>query len=134
MNETAVIQVEHFYSQSPSVVWKALTDPELHARWWAAGDVRPEVGHEFELDMGRFGMQPCKVLEVEEKRLLKYRFATGTLDTIVTWRLIPEGDGTRLELIQEGFDLASPLGRKAFEGMKPGWPEVLARLEAVLGA
>lgn len=134
MSESAVIQVDHFYSHSPSAVWKALTDPKLHARWWAAGDVRPVVGHEFELDMGRFGTQPCRVLEVEEERLFKYRFATGTLDTIITWRLVPEGGGTRLELTQEGFDLASPVGRQAFEGMKPGWPQVLARLEAVLTA
>ena len=46
------IEVEHLYSQSTSAVWRALTDPELIARWWAPGDVRPVVGHRFELDMG----------------------------------------------------------------------------------
>jgi len=35
------IEVEHVYAHPPSAVWKVLTDPELHARWWAAGDVRP---------------------------------------------------------------------------------------------
>jgi uncharacterized protein YndB with AHSA1/START domain len=60
--------------------------------------------------------------------------ASGTLDTIITWRLVPEEGGTRLELVQEGFDLDSPLGRQALAGMKPGWPKVLDRLENVLAS
>lgn len=132
MSAPAVIQVEHFYAHAPSEVWKVLTDPALHARWWAAGDVRPIVGHRFDLDMGRWGKQACEVLEVKHERVLKYRFAAGVLDTIITWRLTPEGSGTRLELTHEGFNLDSPMGRQALEGMKPGWPKVLARLEAVL--
>jgi uncharacterized protein YndB with AHSA1/START domain len=128
----ARIQLEHSYAHPPSKVWEALTDPSLPARWWAAGDVRPVVGHRFDLDMGPWGKQPCEVLQAEHERLLKYRFATGTLDTTITWELIPEDGGTRLRLTHEGFNLDSPLGRKALEGMKPGWPKVLARLEALL--
>ncbi len=127
-----VIVVEHLYAHPPAAVWRALTDPALHARWWAAGDVRPVVGHRFTLDMGRWGEQPCEVLEVEHERLLSYSFAMGTLDCIVTWRLVPEGSGTRLTLTQEGFDLDSPLGRTALEGMRSGWPLVLERLATVL--
>ena len=33
-----VIHLEHVYSHAPSAVWRALTTPELHARWWRAGD------------------------------------------------------------------------------------------------
>jgi len=132
MNAPAIIRVNHFYAHEPSRVWSALTDPTLHARWWAPGDVRAVVGHRFELDMGLWGKQACEVLEVEHERLLKYRFATGTLDTMITWRLTPEGGGTRLELTHEGFNLDSPMGRQALEGMKPGWPKVLAKLAAVL--
>ena len=128
----AIIEVDHVYAHPPAAVWKALTDPALHARWWAAGDVRPVVGHRFELDMGQWGKQPCEVLAVEPERLFRYRFAAGKLDTIITWRLVPEGTGTRLSLTQEGFDLDSPMARQAFEGMKPGWPKVLARLGEVL--
>jgi hypothetical protein len=36
-------------------------------------------------------------------------------------------------MMQEGFDLDSPFGRRAYEGMKPGWPGILARLEVALG-
>ena len=134
MTRPAVIELDHCYDHAPSAVWKALTDPALHARWWAAGDVRAIVGHRFELDMGQYGKQPCEVLEVEHERVLKYRFAADTLDTIITWQLLPEGSGTRPKLTHEGFNLDSPIGRKALEGMRPGWPKVLARLEVVLGA
>jgi len=132
MNEAAVIQLEHVYAHPPSAVWKVLTDPALVARWWAPGDVRPIVGHRFELDMGPWGMQPCEVLRVEDERLLQYRFATTSLDTTITWELTPEGDGTRLTLRHEGFDLDSPMGRQAFEGMKPGWPGLLRAIETIL--
>ena len=128
----AVIKVDHLFAHPPAAVWRALTDPALHARWWAAGDVRPVVGHRFPLDRGKWGPQACEVTEVEPERLLKYRFATGSLDTIITWRLVPEGAGTRLTLTHEGFDMDSPMGRQAFEGMKPGWPKLLANIESVL--
>jgi len=110
----------------------ALTTPELLARWWVAGDIRPMVGHRFELDMGKWGKQPCEILKVEPQRLLRFRFATGALNTIISWELIPEVGGTRLLLTHEGFNLDSPLGRAALEGMAPGWPKVLAKLDTVL--
>lgn len=132
MTTPAVIQLDHFYPHPPAAVWRALTTPELLAKWWAAGDVRAEVGHEFELDMGQWGKQQCKVLAVEPERMLRYVFAKGRLDTIITFALAAEGDGTRLTLTHEGFDLDSPMSKMAFEGMKPGWPGVLARISAVL--
>ncbi|MFJ8195532.1 SRPBCC domain-containing protein [Streptomyces sp. NPDC096152] len=133
MTQPDTITCEKFLTHSPAAVWRALTDPDLHARWWAAGDVKPVVGHRFTLDMGNFGHQPCEVTAVEHERLLAYRFAEGTLDTTITWTLHPQGEGTRLVLTHAGFDLDSPLGRQAYEGMGKGWPHVLERLDAVLG-
>ncbi|QNS07802.1 SRPBCC family protein [Streptomyces xanthii] len=132
MTEHATITCEKLLEHAPGKVWEALTEPDLHARWWAAGDVKPVVGHRFTLDMGTFGSQPCEVTEVEDERVLAYRFAEGTLDTVVTWTLRPESDGTRLVLTHAGFDLGSPLGGQAYEGMGQGWPHVLERLDALL--
>ncbi|MFD8079089.1 SRPBCC domain-containing protein [Streptomyces sp. NPDC059718] len=132
MTENNTITCEKFLPHPPAAVWKALTDPDLHARWWAAGDVQPVVGHRFTLDMGTFGSQPCEVTEVDDQRLLTYRFAEGTLDTTITWKLQPEGKGTRLLLTHAGFDLDSPMGRQAYDGMGKGWPHVLDRLGTVL--
>lgn len=96
--------------------------------------MRPVAGHRFTLDMGPWGHQPCEVLAVEPERLLRYGFAPGTLDTTVTWRLEPEGSGTRLFLEHTGFDLDSPLGRRAFDGMGSGWPAVPERIAPVPGS
>lgn len=127
-----VIQIDHTYDHPPAAVWRILTDPALHARWWAPGDVRAVVGHRFDLDMGAWGKQPCEVVAVEPERLLRYRFATTSLDTMITWELFPEGGGTRLRLTHEGFDLDSPMGKQALEGMGKGWPGILKKLEKVL--
>jgi len=132
MKNAGVIELEHVYAHPPEKLWRALTTPELHAKWWAAGDVRPVVGHRFDLDMGHWGKQPCEVVAVEPQRLLSYRFATGSLDTTLTWRLTPEGSGTRLTLTHQGFDLDSPMGRQALEGMRKGWPGILERLARLL--
>lgn len=130
--EPAAIRCDQFIPHPPEAVWRALTDPELHARWWAAGDVRPVVGHRFTLDMGAWGPQPCEVLAVEPERLLRYSFAEGSLGSTITWRLDPEGTGTRLFLEHEGLDLDTPMGRTAVEGMGRGWPDVLRRIDSVL--
>ncbi|MFJ8129482.1 SRPBCC family protein [Streptomyces hydrogenans] len=130
--DSGAITCEKFLPHPPAAVWRALTDPDLHARWWAAGDVKPVVGHRFALDMGNFGSQPCEVTAVEDERLLAYRFAEGTLDTTLTWSLRPEGEGTLLVLTHSGFDLDSPMGRQAYEGMGKGWPHVLNRLPGAL--
>lgn len=132
MIKPGIIQLTRFIPHPPTKVWAALTQPELHAKWWVAGDVRAVVGHCFSLDMGTWGQQPCEVIAVETEKLFSYSFAPGTLDTTVTWRLHAEGTGTRLSLEHSGFDLDSPLGKSAFHGMGNGWPTVLARIDSVL--
>lgn len=127
------IERDEFLPYRPADVWRALTDRELIARWWAPGsEVRAEAGHRFTLDMGEFGVQQCEVVGVEPERLLRYLFAEGVLDTTITWTLVPEGDGTRLLLKHEGFDLDTPLGRQALAGMGQGWGLLLTRIAPVL--
>jgi uncharacterized protein YndB with AHSA1/START domain len=129
---SSVIRCDQYLSHPPSVVWKALTDPEVHARWWVPADIKPIVGHRFTLDMGTWGAQSCEVLQVDPERHLVYTFAEGSLDTTLTWRLEPEGTGTRLFFEHSGFDLDSPLGRQAYEGMGRGWPSLLRRIDRAL--
>ncbi|HTJ31433.1 MAG TPA: SRPBCC domain-containing protein [Acidobacteriaceae bacterium] len=133
-SDPGVIRLTQFIHHPPASVWRVLTDPALHAKWWAAGDVRAEVGHRFTLDMGKWGQQPCTVLEVENQRLLRYSFADGALDTTITWRLEPENGGTRLYFEHAGFDMESPMGKMALENMSKGWPSLLARIEDVIAS
>lgn len=119
------IECDEFIARPPAAVWRALTEPELMGRWWVRGDIKPVVGHRFTLDMGPWGVQWCEVLQVEPEKLLAYSFAEGGLDTTITWRLEPEGEGTRVFLVHSGFEPDSiPL-----RGMSNGWPGILKRIE-----
>lgn len=133
---TESIHVDQFLSKPPEVVWRSLTEPERLARWWAAGDIAPVVGHRFTLDMGRWGPRPCTVTAAEPYELLSYTFGEGTVDWTLTWRLAAEGTGTRLFLEHAGFDLADPEHANAYENMSRGWagavlPKLAKTLESV---
>jgi uncharacterized protein YndB with AHSA1/START domain len=132
MKETETIKTSQYINHAPEKVWKALTTPDLLRKWWAEGNIKAEVGHEFSLDMGQFGKQECQVIAVEEGRLFQYSFSPGLLDTIITWKLTPDGSGTLLELEHSGFDLTSPIGKQAFKGMGGGWPRVIAGIESAI--
>ena len=129
-----VLRFEQYIPHPPAAVWRALTEPDLLATWWAAGEVRPVLGHRFTLARGSWGVQPCEVTAVEPERLLEFHFAEGVLDTTITWRLEPENEGTRLYLVHAGFDLDSLNGRLAYSGMGNGWPHVLNSIERALDA
>ncbi|MCL2463868.1 MAG: SRPBCC domain-containing protein [Micrococcales bacterium] len=134
MSQFATITCDALLTHAPDDVWRALTDPELIRRWWGAtGDLRPVVGHRFTLDMGGWGAQQCEVTAVEPGELLAFTFGEGGVGTTVTWRLAPEGDGTRLFLEHAGWDLDTELGRNGHRGMGAGWPHVLPRVDAALG-
>jgi uncharacterized protein YndB with AHSA1/START domain len=125
------IELDQFIERPPAAVWRALTEPGLMARWWAEGDIKPVVGHRFTLDMGPWGPQECEILEVEPERLLRYTFAEHSLGSTLTFRLEPEGDGTRLFFEHAGLDPDSEAGRNALENMGNGWPRVLAHLAKI---
>jgi uncharacterized protein YndB with AHSA1/START domain len=126
------IRLERYLPHPSTEVWAALTTPELLSRWWAPGDIAPNVGHRFTMDMGHWGKQPCEVLAVEPGKKISFLFAEGQLDTIVTWRLEAVEDGTVLHLEHAGFLRDTPLGQQAFQGMGSGWPGLLSRIDGVL--
>lgn len=58
------IEVDEFVPYPASRVWRALVDPQELAQWSMASDFRPEVGHRFTLDTGRWGLTHCVVIAV----------------------------------------------------------------------
>lgn len=129
------VEVDEFLPHPASRVWRALVDAKELAQWFMAGDFRPEVGHRFTLDTGRWGATRCVVTAVEPERMLSYTWRNGPLDTVVIWKLVPEGKGTRVLLEHHGFDLNDPAQRRAFDGMSDGWQSlVFAQLTRHLAA
>lgn len=133
MTETpmaATIRVDQFVAAPPAKVWRLLTEPALMRLWWAEGEVAAVVGHRFTLDMPGYGKQPCKVLEVDPPHRFVYTFTSAWT---LTWRLEPEGGGTRVFLEHSGFNLDDNRMGAAFERMGRGWCEVvLPRLAGAL--
>jgi uncharacterized protein YndB with AHSA1/START domain len=102
-------------------------------------DFKPVVGHRFTFRtepvprQGFDGIAGCQVLAMEPPRLLRLGWRGGTLDTTVTWRLVPEGTGTRFLITHDGFDEADPAQQAAMKILGGGWHgHLIGRLLGVL--
>ena len=131
MNKTETISLEYDLPHPPEKVWRALTDPDLLAKWLMANDIRPVVGHRFtfraEPTPWWDGIVNCEVLEIEAHKRLRYSWRSGPqtspLDTVVVFTLTPTpSGGTRLALEHSGF---IPGNAFALEGAKKGWQRML---------
>ncbi len=140
------IVIDEVLPHDAGIVWKALTDGALMARWMMApAGFAPVVGIDFTFQTRAAGAWDgiirCRVLEVEANRRIAYAWQGGDeandgygskLDTIVTFTLTPVDGGTRLQLVHSGFVL--PKNAVARQNMGEGWPKVIARLgEAIAG-
>ena len=124
-------------SHAPKKVWRALTEPDLLAKWLMKTDLHPTVGHGFQFRMEPTqywdGIVDCEILEVEEPRFISYTWRALGVDTVVSFTLEATSTGTLMKLEQKGFDSEQ---KQAFGGARAGWnqmagealPKVLAEL------
>jgi uncharacterized protein YndB with AHSA1/START domain len=132
--QTGSLSFELDLAHPPEKVWRALTDPALLAEW-----LLPVVGLALEPGAAfRFETQPypgwdgvvsCRMLEVEPHRKLSYAWTVPSLDTVVTFTLTPTASGTRLSLVQSGFQ---PDQKQAWGGARYGWNMMGGKLVALL--
>jgi uncharacterized protein YndB with AHSA1/START domain len=128
--ETQSVTMEFDLPHAPAKVWRALTEPELLAKWMMSTDMQLAVGKSF-----KFKSQPapnwdgiidCEMKTIEPEKLLRYTWASLGLETVVTWTLAPTSNGgTHLRLEQSGF----PVGGKLpyVEGAKWGWTNMAGK-------
>jgi uncharacterized protein YndB with AHSA1/START domain len=137
------IRIIRDYPQPPAMVWRAVTDPALVARWTVTGQggrpvgFRPIVGSTFQLVAkpvpGWRGIVDCEVLEVEEPRLFRYtwRGEENGKPTIVTYQIESRMDGTEFTFEHTGFTgvggffMAKLLGAVRRKMLDVGLPAVL---------
>jgi uncharacterized protein YndB with AHSA1/START domain len=110
------IHLKWFYPKPVSEIWLCLTDPDVLKQWsrlHRTNAFKAEVGFTWmetqKPRRGWDGKMYFKVLEVVPQKRLSYSFKGGpnpsemTLDTVVTWELVPKKDGTELHLTHTGF-------------------------------
>ena len=131
---------ETLVAARPERVWEVLTRPEYVGRWFGAEkaeiDLRP--GGSFVMAWAEHGTGYARVERVEEPRLFSFRWAVEPgaqpapgAQTLVEFTLVPEGDGTRLRVVESGF---TALDRPAEEQERhrernvDGWRQVLDAL------
>ena len=122
-------------------VWSLLTEAEHLGTWFGdAGaeiDLRP--GGAMVLRWTEHGTVYARVERVEPERVFAYRWAANLDDedvsdgnsTLVEFRLSAEGDQTRLQVVESGFDsLARPVDEQADKaaGNGRGWEIELGHL------
>ncbi|MGH3632969.1 SRPBCC family protein [Mycobacterium sp.] len=138
-----VVEVDQFYPHPPERVWRALTTPELMARWlMAPTGFAPVVGTRFSFrgqpmpSVGFSGEIACEVLDVVDGERLAISWADAQSDKppawVVTWTLCPEGTGTRVVLRHSGFDPDDVVQLRSRSIMGNGWVRIAAQLGELL--
>lgn len=106
----STIHLRRTFDATVDEVWAVVATSEGLAEWLMDNDFEPRVGHRFTLrDRPRpplwDGVVACEVLEVEPPRRLRFTWAGGPVDTVVTFELQALADGRcALELTHEGFE------------------------------
>lgn len=142
------IHIVRDYPYPLATVWRAVTDPNLIARWTATGaggrpeEFATEVGTRFRFvakpKPGWNGIVNCVVLQVQQPTLLRYTWQGDgdNYTTEVTYRLQPHQGGTRFIYDHSGFTgiggfvMAQILGNVRRKMLAKGLPAVLADLTA----
>jgi uncharacterized protein YndB with AHSA1/START domain len=129
------------------VVFEVVSQPEHIKDWWQADtDVQPTPGSTGELvwadgDNMRANVVPMSVVTVEPPRLFSFRWTHGAGETaadgnsmLVTFELVPSGEGTLLRLTETGFrergwEIAEL--EKRYHEHGTGWDMFVPRIAAV---
>ena len=122
--------IEREMAHTPDKVWRALTESPLIAQWLMKNEFQPVVGHGFQFRstpvQGWDGIIESKVLAVEPKTKLSYRWDSMGLESVVTFTLTPTEGGTNLRMEQAGFRSEEDM---AYKGAKYGWQGFLGKLD-----
>jgi uncharacterized protein YndB with AHSA1/START domain len=125
-------------------VWELVTRAEHLGRWFgdAGADVDLRPGGAMELRWSEHGASRGLVEAVEPPRLFAFRWApfkdpggaepSDDNSTRVEFTLSEEGDGTRLRVVESGFDAlatSEEQRRRNHEGNTEGWRLELGELQ-----
>lgn len=121
-------------------VWAAVTEPEHIAKWAGSAATldRLDIGGRGTWTFDGYGTVPLVIEELEPKRSIAYRWGNAKhpdidpgASTVFRFTLEEIADGTRLTVVETGFDaLGDPPAR--MEDNRGGWTSELDELVAYL--
>jgi uncharacterized protein YndB with AHSA1/START domain len=123
----STLKITRVFSAPQDLVWKALTETEALNHWFfPLKEFRPEPGFAFEFTVehdGNIYRHLCAVTEVVPLRRLSFtwRYDRYEGDSLVTFELSPEGEGTQVTLTHSGLESFPKLPDFARENFQKGW-------------
>jgi uncharacterized protein YndB with AHSA1/START domain len=136
------IEREIVIAASPEKVWSALTEARHLGTWFGdAGaeiDLRP--GGRMAVSWREHGTILCRVEQVDPPHRFAYRWGgpgatepSGDNSTLVEFSLSPEGAGTRLRVVESGFNrlpVADDIKTAQYKDNTEGWTSETDELAA----
>ena len=129
---------------SPAAVWQAVTDPAHISLWFGTTELDGAgVGATGTMSFPGYATIPLRVEALDEPRSITYRWnnddALGTApdridddsSTLFTFTLEPSDGGTRLTVVETGFEKTSKPAVNLAEHAK-GWVSELDKLVALV--
>jgi len=142
--EYASIERELHIDASPEVVFEVVTTPEYIKEWWdAEAEIKVSVGATGELAWGDRaageGMaETLTVVDAQPPRLFSFRWvypdtepATLENSLLVTFELVPAGEGTLLKLTETGFrekGWEAAVREETYRDHVSGWDALVPRI------
>ncbi len=121
------IRREVLFPQPPEQVWQAITDRATLAEWMYPNDFEPRVGHRFTFQVPpnpkvRFDGLTVRLrgpgVRAPSRLVFSWSVAGPVANTQVSYRLEPDGRGTRLLFEHAGFDLSQVGGDRGLQGSR----------------
>lgn len=146
-NPPATVDAESFsvtrtvtIAASPDKVWAAITKPEHIIHWagQAATIDSLEVGGKGAWTWEKYGTVPLVIEQIDPPHSITYRWGSHDDDavdpersTAFQFTLEPDGEGTKLTVVETGFDgWGDPV--EHMEGNREGWDHELDELVVYL--
>lgn len=117
-------------------VWAVLTEADHILTWWegvaAVSLTSPKPGGVYTLTYDRGKPDSCEILKAEPGTMLRYRWKSSEPEpTNVEYRLIAEGNSTRLSLVNSGYGEGLKWD-KAYDANVVGWAKMFLGLRRLL--
>jgi uncharacterized protein YndB with AHSA1/START domain len=150
MSVTSTDRIEkHVVLRAPRTrVWQALADARAFGQWFGvelAGPIAPGARLTGRITHEGYEHLPFEITieRMEPERVLAWRWHPNSIEpgvdysaeptTLVVFELADTSDGTRLTVVESGFD-GIPLSRRAaaYRGNEEGWAGQMAAIERFL--